>query len=126
MQIRFAGRRTVGIKNDRYPPETRHELFQQLQPLASRRWLSSEEAGGIVTRPRQALDNALLHRIARHYEDDGDGPGRLLQGQRLRCPDTEKHIRPRVDQFLRAYVYLLDVAIGPTVVDLSILTVCPT
>jgi AcrR family transcriptional regulator len=53
----LASQTSFRVENDRNPPKTEHDSFQQLKQLAARH-VSAEEAGGISARPRQAVDDA--------------------------------------------------------------------
>src|SRR6516225_5368651 len=48
----------------------RRDLFQQLQPFRAQAVFEGGEAGGIATRPREAIDKASADRIGNDHEHD--------------------------------------------------------
>src|SRR5262249_653040 len=61
---KLAGPGTLGgFPKDRHPRHAWRDLLEQFQPLHSHGEFHGHEAGDVASRPRQALDQAVVDRI---------------------------------------------------------------
>src|SRR5215467_2139739 len=103
----------------------RRDLLEHLYPFSSDFGLENREASDVAARPNQGLDQSLGNGVSNRGEYDGCGL-RLLPD----CIDrwsahSQDHVGVEPDQFLRKFLYLLDVAAGPANVDLDVEAIGP-
>lgn len=101
LHLLHGGRAGAWIPEEGDPPQPRHRLSEQCEPLAGQRHIEVSQAGDVAARPREAGYQARAHGVARvpKHDWDGAGGGPGGEGGRITCGDD--HIGLKANQFRR-------------------------
>jgi hypothetical protein len=101
-------------------------LFEQLQPLAAHAIFELDKAGGVASRPRQAIDETGTDGIGHDYKHDRYRPCRSQQGPDYRAPIGDDDIRRQRRELPDVLARAFNFARCPADVDLDVATFGPS
>src|SRR5262249_9212322 len=101
-------------------------FLEQRQPLAAHFRLKCTEPGNVAARACQTLDVTATNRIGNNNEYDRDGAGRPLQCARRGRAVTQNHVWRLRYQLCCEGLRAIRGASAPAIVNLTVVTLCPS